>query len=208
MLPQFFQQFSVQLCGGLAAFGSSFASPLAAAEPTASNVSTYAYLAGAEIRSPKVPSYERTERDPFVDATVKLTLLSQKNEMEPAPEEGGVGQIVDDLSSELLRTCKISGVVCGENDGLVLIGRRILRTGDKLELLLGEEMLKKMWALERTQHLGWGDFLSLGILACEIKWITPTGIGLSHALLEEPLTLPFQKNTPPPLPFRSSTIPK
>ena len=191
-------RFSFQLCGWLSAVGASFSSPLESAEPVIEKVFAYAYLAEAQIPSLKVFSYERSQRDPFVDASVQLTLLSQKTEVEPVPEEVGLGQLFEGLSSELLRTCKINGVVCGEGDGLVLIGRHILRTGDKLDLPLGEELLKQMQTLDRTLHLRLGDIISLGVLSLDIEWIAPTGIGLSHALFEKPLTLPFQKTTPIP----------
>jgi hypothetical protein len=168
----------------------------------------FPFLDRLEILRPKVFVYERSQRDPFVDASVKLTLLSQNNATTPQPEELGLNQFTQELHSELLQCHRITGVVSGESDGVVLIGRRILRTGDTLRLPLGEELLKKMQAAEQAQHLGLGDILGESVLPLEIVWISPEGIGLSHVLLEEALTLPFLKNSPTTSPVESTTLPK
>ncbi|RFC45802.1 MAG: hypothetical protein DVB28_000373 [Verrucomicrobia bacterium] len=168
----------------------------------------FPFLDRLEISRPKVFVYERSQRDPFVDASVKLTLLSQNNATAPHSEELGLNQFTQELHSELLQCHRITGVVAGESDGVVLIGRRILRPGDSLALPLGEELLKKMQVAEHTQHLGLGDILGESVLPLEIVWISPEGIGLSHMLLEEALTLPFLKNSPPTAPAESTSLPK
>jgi hypothetical protein len=168
----------------------------------------FPFLEKLEISRPRVFVYERSQRDPFVDASVKLTLLSQNSATALYPEELGLNRFTQELHSELLQSHRITGVVSGESDGVVLIGRRILRTGDTLGLPLGEELLKKMQAAEQTQHLGLGDILGESVLPLEIVWISPEGIGLSHVLLEEALTLPYLKNAPTTAPAESTTLPK
>lgn len=182
--------------------------PLHGEERPRSESPSLAALDSTPLPAPRTFTYERTERDPFVDASVKLTLLSQAGTVEPVPQGLGVAQITQEVGSEILQNYKITGIVCGESDGAVLIGRRILRTGDRLDLLLGDDLLKKMQVLNQAQHLGWGEILSLGILPLEIVWIGPAGIGLSHSLFQEPVTLPFQKNIHSPSALQSSAIPK
>jgi len=170
--------------------------------------SVFRQLESAEFHYRKPFVYERTQRDPFVDPSVKLTLLSQAPIETNDSESFGIGSLIRDLYSELLQSYKIAGLVCGERDGVVLIGRRILRVGDHLDLLLGEELIKKMRSINGTRHLGLDDILNLEILPLNIVAISPTGIRLSHGLLQEPFILPFQKNTPTTAVPQSSSNPK
>lgn len=167
-----------------------------AGDTAVSNASVFRQLESAEFRYRKAFVYQRTERDPFVDSSVKLTLLSQTPIDTSDPEIPGIASLTRDLYSDLLQSYKITGLVCGERDGAVLIGRRILRVGDRLDLLLREEVVKKLHRFIGGQHPDLHDIINLAILPLSIVSISPTGIRLSHGLLQEPFILPFQKNTP------------
>lgn len=167
-----------------------------------------AVLEDVEILPVKIFKYDRTQRDPFVGATVKLTLLSETPPTTQPPVEPGLSQFTAELNAELLHSYRIHGIVCGERDGVVLIGRRILHAGDKLELMLGTDIFKKIYEADQEQHLGLQDVLAAGSLSLEIASVTPTGIWVSHELLEEPLELPFLRHTTAPLEPESNTTPK
>jgi hypothetical protein len=181
---------------------------LSAEDQTSSESISIVALESITLPAPRVFTYERTERDPFVDASVKQTLISQADPVEPAPEQLILGQIAQEVDAEIKKNFKITGLVCGERDGVVLIGRRILRAGDRLDLILGEDLLNKMRTLDQAQHMGWGDVLSLGILPLEIVWVEPTGIGLSHGLQQDPFILPFPKNASPQFVAQPAATPK
>lgn len=149
----------------------------------------------AEIQRPRVFSYKPSERDPFLDASVKLTLLSGAEGALGVNEDFGLDQFSRQLSAELLQKYRINGVVCGQRGSVVLIGKRVLRIGDTLELVVGEELLRKIKAAEENGYRKLRDALSQGILSLRVGSITPSGIGLIHDLLEQPLSLPYSKNT-------------
>ena len=194
-------------CSIAACFGG-LSSLSAAADTTLDPGNVFRHLETAKFHYRKAFVYEKTQRDPFVDSSVKLTLLSQVPIDTPDTEASGIACLTRDLHSELLQSYKITGLVCGKRYGVVLIGRRILRVGDHLDLLLGEELIKKLRSLNGTQHPGLDDIINLETLPLNIVAISPTGIRLSHGLLQEPFFLPFQKNTPATPAPQSSSNPK
>ena len=171
---------------------------LSAADASPPPPHPYQVLESARITPLAVRSYERSPRDHFVDASVKLNLVSQENTAEttsadPLSQAQILESFSQELHSQLLQSYRISGLVSAEKDGSVLIGRRILRVGDKLDLVLGDEVVKKLQTLDQTYHLRLGEILGLGILPLEIISITPTGIELYNRLFPDAFKLPFFK---------------
>lgn len=150
-------------------------------------------------------TYPPSPRDPFVDASVKSTLVGDDAASEADTKRFHTDKIAEKLQSEILRLCKISGIVCSEHDGTVLIGRHILRTGDDLQLPLEEKVLSELRELDKAYSLGWGDLLDQEVIPLAIDSIAADGISLSICPLDSSLSLPFSKanslqSPPAPLP--------
>lgn len=151
-------------------------------------------LLSAEIQRPRVFTYRPSQRDPFLDASANLSVLAGKDVASGGNEEFCLDQFSRELNAELLQKFRINGVVCGQLGGVVLIGRRVLRVGDSLELTVGEELARKMKAAEENGLRRLREALNQGVVSLRVESITQSGIGLANDLLRHPLSLPYSKN--------------
>ncbi|MEY5025876.1 MAG: hypothetical protein RLZZ244_1404 [Verrucomicrobiota bacterium] len=158
-----------------------------------------------EIRFPQTPEYKRSPRDPFVDASVKKTLLTPgATNATTGKREPEITAYAREFNQILGQLYAIQGLVSSPKGGSALIGRRILRIGDSLEIHLNEAILKRLEQTNRIYNLGLDEILKSGVIPAKLAKVEPTGIKLSVAGMNAPLELPFvRKKTTAPLPLQA-----
>lgn len=78
---------------------------------------------------------------------------------------------------------------------MALIGRRILKAGDTLELTLPPPLLKQLVDLNAAEKLGLHAALQKGLLQIQVVRITPSGLLLRTAENSPQLVLPFLRQS-------------
>ena len=158
----------------------------------------------ASIHVPPVFRYAPSPRDPFIDAAVTRTLLSEANAPDPADRESGLDAYAMEFSQLLRDLYRVQGIICGTKGGSALIGRRILKVGDNLDLFLSEELQKRLEQTNRSLGLGLDETLQKAVLSAEVVQVDPSGVTLSMPDMKPQLVLPYQKTPVGSLPQEST----
>ena len=164
---------------------------------------------GADSTSPKledIPSIQYTEvfqysvsaRDPFVDASVVQTLLSQKGQAsDGANKELDLDGYKEEFNNLLAEFYSVRGVVCSESGGSALVGRRILRRGDPVDIFLGEGLLKRLEQSNRVYNLGLEEVLHTAVIQARVARVEPTAVVVEMPGMKSMLEIPFHKDQQP-----------
>jgi hypothetical protein len=131
--------------------------------------------------------------------------LSEANAPDPADRESGLDAYAMEFNQLLRDLYRVQGIICGTKGGSALIGRRILKVGDSLDLFLSEELQKRLEQTNRSLGLGLDEMLQKAVLSAEVVEVDPSGVTLSMPDMKPRLVLPYQKTPVGTLPQETST---
>ena len=168
------------------------------------------FLATATLQAPAAAPYKPGQRDPFVDPSVKQTLHSEPQQApEPPPEDKqALDTLVPELEACLAQSEKIQGIICAPEGSMALIGKRIIKPGDYLEIPLSELLAAQLKDINLSEHLGLDNAIDKNLLPLQVVRITPSGVTFQQVESSIALELPFSRHTSDPAAAEPAHTPK
>jgi hypothetical protein len=164
--------------------------------------------------------YKPVQRDPFLDPSVRVTLLGAKKH-EAATRPKPIEEYLQELRDLVKTQYAIQGIAYDPDAPMALLGNRSCQVGDKLMLKLGtqsgvavsnppapagtppapgsgeQNLMTRLYATARFYALGIEDDLRSGELQLTVKRITPGSVVLRVPGCERELTLSYEKDLKP-----------